>query len=286
MRHDHGRRAPGVERTDDPPRAETLHGNARGSRPAGREEYGHAGATHPDRRTVLAAGAAALSGLAVATTTGPARAAAAAGSALADCARPHAGPGPRTLPNVVVTAHDGRRALFYDDLLAGRTVMVHCLAIAREAEYPVVDNLVRVQRLLGPRVGRDVFMYSLAIDPEDTPRALAAFAAERGIGPGWLLLTAEPDGMALIRSRLWAHGGGHAHAGHPHGAEGGPETAPPRDCSLGLVRYGNEAIGLWGAVPAKADPEWIARRLSWVAPRPAPAGPPRRRGPTPTTYRT
>jgi hypothetical protein len=52
------------------------------------------------------------------------------------------------------------------------------------------------------------------------------------------------------------------------------------------VRYGNEAIGLWGAVPAKADPEWIARRLSWVIPRERPEGAPRRRGPTPTTYRT
>ena len=275
MRRDAEPPSPGRDRADERPIGPRA---GRGGEIPGR--------ALPDRRTVLAAGAAALSGLAVATATGPARAAAAAGSALADCARPHAGPGPRELPNVVVTAHDGRRALFYDDLLAGRTVMVHCLAIAREAQYPVVDNLVRVQRLLGPRVGRDVFMYSLAIDPEDTPRALAAFAAERGIGPGWLLLTAEPDGMALIRSRLWAHGGGHADAGHPHGAEGGPETAPPRDCSLGLVRYGNEAIGLWGAVPAKADPEWIARRLSWVAPRPAPAGPPRRRGPTPTTYRT
>jgi len=254
-------------------------------RPGGPEPGGRPGEpAGPDRRTVLAAGAAALSGLAAATATGPARAAVAAGSALADCTRPHAGPGPRELPNVVVTAHDGRRALFYDDLVAGRTVMIHCLAIAREAEYPVIDNLVEVQRLLGPRVGREIFMYSLAIDPADTPRALADFAAERGVGPGWLLLSAEREGMARIRSRLWAHGAGHVHAGHAHAMEG--EEAPPRDCSLGLVRYGNEPVGLWGAVPAKADPAWIARRLDWVAPRPAPGGAPRRRGPTPTTYRT
>jgi protein SCO1/2 len=232
-----------------------------------------------DRRAVITTGAAALSGLAFGVGAEPLFGA--DPGAAEECARPgRQCPNAGYFPDAVVTAHDGRRARFYDDLLAGRTVMIHCMSIAGDAEYPVVDNLVRVQRLLGERVGRELFMYSLSVDPADSPRALADFAAERGVGPGWLFLTAEPGVVESLRYHLFDHGLGHVHPGR------GAGEAPPRDCSLGLVRYGNEAIGLWGAVPAKADPEWIARRLSWVIPRERPEGAPRRRGPTPTTYRT
>jgi hypothetical protein len=74
--------------------------------------------------------------------------------------------------------------------------------------------------------------------------------------------------MQLLRGRLFAHDATH------HG------SAAVRDCSAGLVRYGNEAVGLWGSVPAKAEPEWIVKRLSWVETRPSPAvGTFKRRGP-------
>jgi protein SCO1/2 len=232
-----------------------------------------------DRRTVIATGAAALSGLALGL--GGESAAVLAEPGAGECVRPAAGPNAGYFPNVAVTAHDGRRALFYDDLLAGKTVVVHCTSIAHDAEYPVIDNLVEVQRLLGERMGRDVFFYTLSVDPADTPRDLAELAAARGVGAGWLFLTAEAPAIESLRYHLFDHGLGHVHAGHARGG-----AAPPRDCSLGLLRYGNEAIGLWGAVPAKADPAWIARRLDWVVPRARPAGAPRRRGPTPTTYRT
>ena len=239
-----------------------------------------------------------LSGVALGVVPGgsPAAAAAAAagsvggGPAAEECARPSRGFNAGYLPNVVVTAHDGSRALFYDDLIAGRTVLLHCTSVAREAVYPLIANLVEVQRLLGERMGRDVHFYTLTVDPEnDTPRALAELARRCGVGPGWRLLTGEPDDLDLVRSRLYAHQGGHVHGGTgaasaSSSAVGAPQ--PARDCSLGLARYGNEALGLWGSVPTKADPAWIARRLDWVLPGTSPRGAPRRRGPSPTTYRT
>ena len=236
-----------------------------------------------DRRTLITTGAAALSGLALGLRGAPVGAGSlqvSSAQSVDGCSPPAAGPNAGYFPDVAVTAHDGRRARFYTDLLAGRTVMVHCTSIAHDAEYPVIDNLVRVHSLLGERVGRDVFMYTLSVDPADTPRDLADLVAARGVGPGWLFLTAEPAAVESLRYHLFDHGLGHVHPGHGGG------RAPVKDCSLGLVRYGNESIGLWGAVPAKADPEWIARRLSWVVPREPPSGPPRRRGPHPTTYRT
>lgn len=197
-----------------------------------------------------------------------------------DCAGPNAGPNAGHLPNVVVTSHQGERARFYDDLIAGKVVLVHCMSIAGHDEHPVSENLARVQRHLGGRLGRDVFIYSLTVDPErDTPGALAHFARRLGARRGWLFLTGAPEDMQLLRSRLYVDNVGHgAHADHA-GHGGAPGGAGP-DCSLGLLRYGNEAVGLWGACPAIADPEWIARRVGWVVPGERPAGF-SRRGPAP-----
>ena len=186
-----------------------------------------------------------------------------------DCTRPGGGRYAEYFPNVVVHTHEGRKALFYHDLLRGKTVLINCMSVKNEALYPVTANLVEVQRLLGERSGRDVFMYSLTLDPEnDTPRVLRAFAEKHGVRLGWFFLSAKPDDVQLLRGRLFAHDT------TQHG------SAVVRDCSAGLVRYGNEAVGLWGSVPVKAEPEWIVKRLSWVETRPAPAvGTFKRRGP-------
>ena len=171
-----------------------------------------------------------------------------------DCSRPLTGPHSGHFPNVVVYTHDGRKALFYDDLLRGKMVMINCMSIKNENSFPVTRNLARVQRLLGNRLGRDLFMYSITVDPEhDTPKALAAFAEKYQAGPGWMFLTGERAVLELLRSRLFMNPDHHDH-----------EHGPVEDCSMALIRYGNEAVGLWGSVPAKRDPMSIAARLSWI----------------------
>lgn len=219
-----------------------------------------------DVLTHLAAGAAAMPTVAL-KTAGATLPQAVSPPPACDCVRPPGGPYADYFPNVVVHTHDNRQALFYNDLLRGKVVMMHCMSVAYDAVYPVTDNLVRVQHLLGDRMGREVFIYSLTVDPEhDTPRVLRTFADRHGVGPGWLFLTGAPGIIQALRRRLFAHADGSHHA-------------PVQDCALGLIRYGNEAVGLWGSVPAKTEPEWIVQRLSWVATRPLPVGPPRRRGP-------
>lgn len=188
-----------------------------------------------------------------------------------ECARPNRGPYADYFPNVVVNTHEGNKVLFYDDLLRGKIVMINCVSVESEAVYPVMENLAKVQRILGDRIGRDVFMYSITVDPEhDSPRVLKAFAQKHGIRPGWLLLTGKPDVIHFLQGRLFFRAGGHSHG-----------SRVVQDCSKGLIRYGNEAVGLWGSVPVKTEPEWIAKRISWVEVRPQLAGPPRRRGPAP-----
>jgi protein SCO1/2 len=222
-----------------------------------------------DRRALLggiAATTAAVSGITI--TTGR-RGTATAPPAFADaaCRDESGGPTADRFPNVKVWSQDGRAWLFYEDLIKGRTVLVNFMSIANDAQYPVTGNLARVQAILGDRLGRDVVVHSITVDPlHDTPDALRVFAERHGVRPGWRFLTAEPAAIDAIKNGLF-YTPGHTTPHHQ------------QDCSVGIVRYGHEPAGLWGSVPARADPFSIVERLSWVQPRPMPTGQPRRRGP-------
>jgi protein SCO1 len=80
--------------------------------------------------------------------------------------------------DVEVTAQDGRTFRFFDDLPKGKIVLVNFFFTRCDALCPLVmENLAAVQDLLGPRVGKDIFMYSITLQPElDTPEVLAAYA--------------------------------------------------------------------------------------------------------------
>jgi protein SCO1 len=171
--------------------------------------------------------------------------------------------GNRFIPNVPVVTHEGARAMFYDDLIKGRIVLVGFLSIANDARYPVARNLATVQGLLGDRLGREAHLYSVTVDAaNDTPAALQAFARRHGARAGWTFLTGGEEALAAIRGAFFAHRGGHsAHAAAPAAGE-------LADCSMGLLRYGNDAVGLWGSVAALADPAMIVERLTWVEARP------------------
>jgi protein SCO1 len=189
----------------------------------------------------------------------------------AACVSPPNGPNSEYFPNVVVLTHTNRKALFYDDLLRAKTVMINFMSIKGHVRFPVSDTIAKVQPHIGPRLGRDVFLYSITNDPlNDTPAALDEFAFQHGAREGWLFLTGEPKSIQRIKDSLFSRAAGHNHA-------------DMEDCSQGMIRYGNEAVGLWGSVPVSSRPEWIAQRVSWVESRPAPVGPFKRKGPLPRT---
>jgi protein SCO1 len=70
-------------------------------------------------------------------------------------------------------------------------VAINVIYTSCKDECPLeTARLVQVQRLLGDRMGRDIFFYSLTIDPKrDTPEVLSAYAKKFGVGPG----VAVPD---------------------------------------------------------------------------------------------
>lgn len=112
--------------------------------------------------------------------------------------------GPGYFPNVPLTTQDGKVVRFYDDLLKGKSVVINLIYTHCTGNCPLeTAKLSQVQRLLGDRVGKDIFFYSISLDPEnDTPKALKAYAAKFNVQPGWLFLTGKKEDIKLIGKRL------------------------------------------------------------------------------------
>jgi protein SCO1 len=156
------------------------------------------------------------------------------------------------LPNVTLMAHTGRRVRFYDDLVKDKKVILNFMYAKCDGVcVPVTSNLLRVQKLLGNRVGRDIFIYSITLKPqEDSWNGLQTYATQRGVGPGWLFLTGAPPDIAVLRRAL-----GFAYA----------DPAEDADLSnhIGMLRFGVEPLARWAAVPGLANPEHIVRTILW-----------------------
>jgi len=159
----------------------------------------------------------------------------------------------RSFPNVTLTTHEGRKVKFYDDLLKDKIVIINFMYIRCQGTCPgTTANLVKVQKLLGDRVGKDIFMYSITLKPEeDTAQDLAAYAKAYKVGPGWEFLTGNPKDIELLRQKL-----------------GFIDRDPERDANksnhIGMLRWGNEPHTLWAGCPALLPPGKIVKEISLV----------------------
>jgi len=74
----------------------------------------------------------------------------------------------RYFPNVVLTTHEGKRVRFFDDLIRDKIAVIGLMYANCQGVCPAITaNLVKVQKLLGDRVGRDIFLYSVTVKPEE-----------------------------------------------------------------------------------------------------------------------
>jgi protein SCO1/2 len=156
--------------------------------------------------------------------------------------------GAEYFPNVVLTTQDGTTVRLYDDLLKGKAVVINLIYTHCEDLCPLeTARLVQVQRLLGDRVGTDLFFYSISIDPRrDTPEVLKAYADKFQVGPGWLFLTGKKEDITLISKKL--------------GLSSLTDTAN-RDGHRPSLMIGNEATGQWMRHSAVDNPQFLATAI-------------------------
>jgi protein SCO1 len=157
----------------------------------------------------------------------------------------------RYFPDVALVTQDSQKVRFYRDLIKDKIVIINFFYSHCEGICPMVtSNLLRVQRLLGSRMGRDIFINSFTLKPaDDTPGVLKEYAQARGIRRGWSLLTGKPDDLELLRRSL-----GFTNLD--------PRLDQDKSQHIGNVRYGSEPLMQWTAMPGMTNPESIAKAIS------------------------
>jgi protein SCO1/2 len=151
-------------------------------------------------------------------------------------------------PNVELITQDGKKVRFYDDLIKGKVVALELIYTTCKYNCPLeTARLVQVQKLLGNRMGKDIFFYSITIEPEhDTPEVLKAYAEKYNVGPGWLFLTGKPADIKLISKKL--------------GLDKLPNGNDP-DGHMPSLLIGNDATGIWMRNSALDNTKFMAMKI-------------------------
>lgn len=162
-------------------------------------------------------------------------------------------------PNTVLTTQDGKKVRFYDDLLKGKSVAINIIYTNCVDECPLeTARMAEVQRLLGDKMGKDIFFYSISIDPEhDTPKVLNEYAKKFGVGPGWLFLTGNKDDIKVLVKKLGLSR---------------TSDASNKDGHASSLMVGIEPSGQWMRNSAVDNPRFLATTISnfngWKTPVP------------------
>jgi protein SCO1/2 len=141
---------------------------------------------------------------------------------------PGQSPGYKYFGDVKLVDQDGREVRFYTDLLQDKTVIINVMFATCTGACPVMSGtLEKIQDHLGGRLGRDVRLLSISVDPvHDTPARLKEYAARFHARPGWYFLTGPKENVEAVLRKL------------------GQWSDEPSDHQT-LLLIGNERTGLW-----------------------------------------
>ncbi|HEV2801262.1 MAG TPA: SCO family protein [Pyrinomonadaceae bacterium] len=132
------------------------------------------------------------------------------------------------IPDTVVYNQHGQKLNFYTDLVRGKTVAINfifttCTTICP----PLTATMRRVQQELGERVGRDIELISVSVDPTtDVPARLKEFSAKFKAAPGWTFVTGSKPEIDQLLKALGA-------------------SAADKNDHTPMMLIGNDAAGYW-----------------------------------------
>ena len=137
-------------------------------------------------------------------------------------------PAQKYFSDVELINQDGKKLHFYSDVLKGKTVIVNAFFTSCTSVCPPMNrNMEKIQEALGDRVGRDVFLVSMTVDPEtDTPARMKEYAKKFHAGPGWLFLTGKKENLDWALYKLGQY-------------------VENKDDHQTVLIIGNEPTGLW-----------------------------------------
>lgn len=134
----------------------------------------------------------------------------------------------RYFTNVELVNQYGEPMRLYSDLLQGKVVLIHTMFTTCTGICPVMSKSVeRIQEHVGDRVGEDVHLLSITVDPEtDTPEKMRAFADQFHARRGWYFLTGPEENVSFALRKLG-------------------QFVEDEETHQGVMLMGNEPTGLW-----------------------------------------
>lgn len=177
-----------------------------------------------------------------------------------EIANPHAGhqqmgeqqaaqtPAAQYFSDVELLDQDGRKVRFYTDLLKGKTVVINAFFTTCTSVCPPMNrNLEKVQEALGARLGKDVFIVSISVDPAtDTPPRLKEYAQRFHAKPGWTFLTGKKENVDWALYKVG-------------------QFVESKDDHTTIIIIGNETTGLWKKAMGMAKPAELIPIVESVA---------------------
>lgn len=144
-------------------------------------------------------------------------------------------------PNHLLLTQDNKPVRFYNDLLRDKVVLINFMFTTCQGVCsPMTANLIKVQQYLGDRVGREINMITITVDPAtDTVRVLKDYTEKFKIKPGWYFLTGKKENVDWVLYKV----GGYVKNKAEH---------------TSMLVMGNDMTGEWVKLPAMASPADIA----------------------------
>jgi len=169
------------------------------------------------------------------------------GQTAANPSAPASSPAQRYFSDVELIDQDGRKLRFYSDVLKNKIVVINAFFTTCTSVCPPMNrNFERMQEALGERLGKDVFLVSISVDPEtDTPARLKEYGRRFHARPGWLFLTGKKENVDWALYKLGQY----------------VET---KDDHTNIFIIGNEPKGLWKKAFGLAKPDELIKILDDV----------------------
>ena len=151
-------------------------------------------------------------------------------------------PAEKYLSDVELITQDGQKVRFYSDVLKNKVVVINTFFTTCKSICPPMNrNFEKIQEALGDRLGKDVFLVSITVDPEtDTATRLKEYGGQFHARPGWIFLTGKKENFDWALYKLGQY-------------------VEVKDEHTNIFIIGNEPKGLWKKAFGLAKSEELIR---------------------------
>ena len=149
--------------------------------------------------------------------------------------------------DIELVNQDGKPMRLYSDLMKDHVVIINaffttCTSICP----PMTANLSKVQNWLGDRLGKEVQMLSISVDPlTDTPPRLKDYAQKFGARPGWYFLSGKKENVDFALRKLG-------------------QFVEEKNDHTSIIIIGNLRTGLWKKAFGLAKPDELIKVVESV----------------------